>query len=313
MESGAVTGADGRWSDAGPWISGLASLDEERARREYFSAEPRAHRFEIASQLYAEVLQLAYVNLERADRLSQAIKWLADLLGDESTRTLSLRSRGHLSFARGHYAEALECYQEAIPHLEKLGHDLDLGRTLTSALQALIYLGRYEQAFQWAQQARTIFQRHGDQLRLARLESNIGNILFRQDRYTEALQYYEQAREPLAKLGEPRDLAAVMSNMAVCCTSLGRFPDAVTLYKAVRELCIKHSLPLLVAAADYNIAYLYYQRGDYVQAMRLYAISRLNATQAGDSYHAALCDLDESEMYLELNLTAEAAQLARTN
>jgi CHAT domain-containing protein len=308
MSSGVVT--SGQLDDAGVWISKLASLDEECARRDYFLAEPRAHRFEIATQLYAEALQLAYVDVDRAARLSQAGEWLAELLDDESARAMSLRSRGHLSFARGQYGEALECYQAAIARLEALGHDLDLGRTLTSALQALSYLGRYDQALQWAERARVIFERHSDELRLARLRSNMGNILFRQDRYSEALQNYEEAQEPLARLGEPRDLAAVLSNMAVCCTSLGRFPDAVAFYNAARAHCVKYGLPLLVAAADYNIAYLYYQRGDYVKAMHRYTISRANAERAGDSYHAALCDLDESEMYLELNLTAEAAQLA---
>ncbi len=195
--------------------------------------------------------------------------------------------------------------------LERLGQDLDVGRTLTSGLQALIYLGRYDQAFQWAERARGIFERHGDQLRLARLSSNMGNILYRQDRHVEALEYYNQAREPLGRLGEPRDLAAVLSNMAVCCTSLGRFADAVSHYEAAREHSVRHGLPLLVAASDYNVAYLYYLRGDYLRAMRLYRVSRAHAEQASDFYHAALCDLDESEMCLELNLTDEGAQLAK--
>src|SRR5579871_5621056 len=207
--------------------------------------------------------------------------------------------------------QALQRYEIAIALLERLDRELDIGRTLTSGLQALIYLGRYDQAFEWAERARGIFERHGDQLRLARLKSNMGNILYRQDRHVEALHYYNQAREPLGRLGEPRDLAAVLSNMAVCCTSLGWFTDAVSYYEAARDHCVRHGLPLLVAAADYNIAYLYYLRGDYIRAMRLYRVSRAHAEQAGDFYHAALCDLDESEMCLELNLTDEGGQLAK--
>ena len=84
MPSSVLTGRDDRLDDAGAWISELASLDEEHARRDYFLAEPRAHRFDLALQLYAEVLQLAYVDLERAARLAQAAEWLAELLDDES-------------------------------------------------------------------------------------------------------------------------------------------------------------------------------------------------------------------------------------
>ena len=35
-----------------------------------------------------------------------------------------------------------------------------------------------------------------------------------------------------------------------------------------------------------------------------------HSDRAGDAYHSALCDLDRSEMYLELNLTEEAGELA---
>ena len=297
--------------DIALWIARLGDLSEETSRREFFSSDPGSLNLFTSETLHTEVLRLAYVDLQRAERLAQATEWLADVLEDEIARAFSLRSRGHVYFAQGQHPHALECYEAGIVLLERLGEELAVGRTLTSGLQALIYLGRYDQAFQWAERARAIFERHGDELRLARLASNMGNILYRQDRHIEALEYYGQAREPLARLGEPRDLAAVLSNMAVCCTSLGRFADAVSQYQAAREHCVRHGLPLLVAAADYNIAYLHYLRGDYLRAMRLYRVSRVNAEQASDYYHAALCDLDESEMCLELNLTDEAAQLAK--
>jgi tetratricopeptide (TPR) repeat protein len=297
--------------DSAAWIARLGDLAQEDARREFFSSVPQAHHLATAEQLHTEVLRLAYVDLKRAERLAEATEWLADVLHNPAARAFSLRSRGHVFFAQGQHSKALESYEAAIRLQETLGLELDIGRTLTSGLQALIYLGRYDQAFQWAERARGIFERHGDQLRLARLASNMGNILYRQDRHADALAYYEKAREPLGRLGEPRDLAAVLSNMAVCCTSLGRFADAVGHYEAARDHCVRHGLPLLVAAADYNIAYLHYLRGDYIRAMQLYRVSRAHAEQASDFYHAALCDLDESEMCLELNLTDEGAQLAK--
>jgi len=297
--------------DAARWIARLGELEDEAARREFFLDAPPPP--DLAAALHAEVLRLAYVDLERAARLAQAAGWLAGLLRDETTRAFSLRCRGHVHFARGQHAEAVQNYEAAIRGLEtRGGGDLDVGRTLNSGLQALIYLGQYDRALEWAERARAIFSRHGDELRLARLASNMGNILFRQDRHAEAMQHYEAAREPLSRLGEPRYLAAVLSNMAVCCTSLGRFQDALAYYQAARDHCVRSNLPLLVAAADYNIAYLHYLRGDYVQATRLYRVSRADAEQAGDFYHVALCDLDESEMCLELNLSDEAARLARS-
>ena len=296
--------------DAAAWIVRLGDLDDEAARRQLVQHAPAVPG--LSPALHAEVLRLAYVDVERAARFAQASEWLAGESGDDVTKAYGFRCRGHVQFARGQHSEAVQSYQAAIGLLESGGGDLDIGRTLNSGLQALIYVGEYDRAFEWAERARAIFSRHGDELRLARLASNMGNILYRQDRHAEAMQYYEAAREPLGRLGEPRDLAAVLSNMAVCCTSLHRFPEALAHYQQAREHCVHHQLPLLVAAADYNIAYLHYLRGDYVQAARLYRVSRADAEQAGDFYHVALCDLDQSEMCLELNLSEEAAHLAQS-
>ena len=69
-------------------------------------------------------------------------------------------------------------------------------------------------------------------------------------------------------------------------------------------------MPVLVAVADYNIAYLYYLRGEYTHSIELYRAARENCRTLGDAYREALCDLDQSEMYLELNLSEEGAHLA---
>jgi CHAT domain-containing protein len=67
----------------------------------------------------------------------------------------------------------------------------------------------------------------------------------------------------------------------------------------------------LVAQADYNIAYLHFFRGDYNRALDLLRAARVACSAAGDSYHAALCNLDQAEIYLELDLSDEAAEMAR--
>jgi CHAT domain-containing protein len=70
-------------------------------------------------------------------------------------------------------------------------------------------------------------------------------------------------------------------------------------------------MPLVVAESDYNIAYLHYLRGEYARAIELYRATREHCKELGDTYHQGLCDLDQSEMYLELNLVEEGAHLAR--
>ena len=261
--------------------------------------------------LYERVVRVARVDLRQAERLADAATWLADKLGDDRSRAQSLRAVGHVLLIGRKYAEALERYGAALQLFRTAGQDIDVGRTLSGgALQSLIHLGRYQDALASAQEARRIFKRHGDLLRLARLDSNVGNILFRQNRFREALALYERAQAQLANVGEPQDVAAVLINTAVCCTFLNEFQKALDTYHLARRHCQTHDMPLLVAQADYNIAYLHYLRGEYTRALELYRAAEKQSDEVGDAHFRALCDLDRSELYLELNLNDEARELA---
>ncbi len=292
------------------WIRRLAALPG-RPHQELLEQSTEFHRPEVVEQIQSEVAHLVLVDLDQADRLTEAAGWIAETLDDDYCRALSLRASGHVLYARSRYSLAAERYQAALALFERLNREAEVGRTLSSALQALAYLGQYDQASAWAERARGIFTRLGDRLRLARLDSNAGNILYRQDRYAEALHLYERAREEFRDLGEPRDVAAVLSNMAVCSISRSEFDRALGYYREARIWCEQQGMPLLVAEADYNIAYLHYLRGEYKRAIELYQTTREHCAKLGDVYHEALCDLDQAEMYLELNLTEEGAELAQ--
>src|SRR5258708_33822536 len=70
-------------------------------------------------------------------------------------------------------------------------------------------------------------------------------------------------------------------------------------------------MPLLRDQADYNIAYLYYFRGEYSRAIEMLFATRRACELTGDAYHLALCHMDLSEIYLELNLSEEAREMAQ--
>ena len=296
---------------AGAWFQTVAdAATADSGQAEFFNSHGELRNRRSVELLHDEVLRVLYADPALAERLARAAAWLSSDLGDPGSRALATRAAGHVSYARSRYEDAIGHYQEALDVFTSLETDLEIGRTLTSGLQPLIYLGRYREAEAWAARAREIFRRLGDHLRLARVTSNVGNMLYRQDRYAEALATYEEAHATLSRLGEHRDVAAVLSNIAVCNISLSRFTQALECYHTAREYCERHGLPLLVAGADYNIAYLHYLQGDFLRAIELYQRSREHCRSAGDAYHAALCDLDEAEIYLELNLNSEASRLA---
>ena len=304
MTSGAeLTGQD-------ELIDALAGIRQARARATFLRRNRQLWHPSVVERIYARVVRLARTDLVRADGLARAAHWIAERLGDEACRAQSLRAIGHVHHTRGEYAEALEHHQAAQKAYRDLGRDIDVARSLNGALQSLICLGRYDEALAWAAEARAIYERHHNDLGLARLDSNVGNILYRQDRFAEALVLYERAHEQLTRVGEPQDVAATLINMAVVQISLNGFDNAVRAYHEARAFCQQHDMPLFTLRADYNIASLYYMRGEYTRALDMYRTARAQSDRLGDPFHAALCDLDRSEIYLELNLADEAKELA---
>ncbi len=272
---------------------------------------PETRRAALLDRLVVEISREVFADSARAVKLADACDALARLIQGGEAEGKAVRARGHMQFARNRHEEAVTLYERAIALFQEAGSRVEEARTMSSGLQSLIYLGRYQQAEDWSQRARQVFEESGDALRLARLDSNRGNILYRQDRYQEALSSYETAREGLERIGDARDVASVITNMATVQISMGRFEDALRAYREARAKCGEAGLNRMAAAADYNIAYLHYLRGDYLRAIDIYRHTRLLCKELGDPYHEALCDLDEAEMYLELNLSREGARLAR--
>jgi CHAT domain-containing protein/tetratricopeptide (TPR) repeat protein len=296
--------------DQPAWLAYLLEMTDDGERQAAFSAQPRFHNPDLLPLIHAELIRCLYSDRTRARRAGALAEMAAQAVPDETSRAIGQRCQGNLLYADAHYAAAVDCYRESIRLFESAGREAEAGRVYFGGLQALIYLGRYQEAHAWAGEARVRFEQAHDELRLARLELNIGNLYYRQDLYQQAMEHYALARQRLATSDQPQDYAAVLSNSAVCLSSMGRFAEALAEYQEAQAWCRANGLGLLAAAADYNVAYLHFLRGEYRRASQLYKLSRVHSNEVGDEYHAALCDLDESEMLLELNMASDAQLLA---
>ena len=288
----------------------LAELDPGLRPEDVVQAHPEFCERDVIIRIADEVNRVAREDLNRAEQFAAIISWLADAIDDNYCRARAARCRANINVLRSKNSEALKEISTALELFRDLGEDLEQAATLSSSLQPLIYQGDYAQAWKNAEEAKEIAVLHKDDLLLARLEINFANILHRQDRFREAVQHYQLALEKLTKLQQPRDSAIALVNLAVCYISLQDFRKAEQAYETARELSVREEMPLIVAQADYNIAYLHYYRGEYKAAMELYQKTRVYSASVNDQYHAALCDLDQAEMYLELHLHEEAMRLA---
>ncbi len=238
---------------------------------------------------------------------------IARKLGNQIVIAQSLRAMGNALYLTGQNRSAIRFHQRASNIFIKLGNTKELARTLNASIQPLILSGQYDRAFAAAEEARQIFLAEHNDWRLARVELNLGNIFHRQDCFAEALEYYQRAagffRTSPDK--DPEALAVALHNVAMCLVGLNDFPHAREGFEEARQFAIERGMHLLVGQSDYNIASLYYLQGDYTRAIEMLRASRETCLKANDGYHVALCQLDLSEIYLEVNQSKDAADMAR--
>src|SRR6266481_4498499 len=291
-------------------LSELTRLENDEDRQSFLSRHPTLVRPNVVEELAPLVVKQIRLDARNALRLAEGVVLIARKLGRKESVAVALRAKGNALHACGENHAAVEHHDRAYEIYVSRGRWNDAARTLSCSIQPLILVGEYERAFAASRRAEEIFTRLGDHKHLASLENNVGNIFHRQDRFEEALAHYERAYIALAGDQEWQHAAVALSNIAMCLVGLNDFPRSLDCYKRARELCVKYDMPRLRDQADYNIAYLYYFRGEYSRAIEMLLATRRACEISGDLYRFALCHLDLSDIYLELNLSEEAREMA---
>ena len=289
----------------------LSRLPDEASRRKYVLRHPQLVCPATVEQLSEAVRKQVRVDTKQALAFAEAALVIAEEIHDEEVLARALRAKANGLWFQGQCKPAVELLDRAVELFERAGSNTEVARTLSTSIQPLALLGDYDRALAAAEKARDIFRLTGEDSRLARLEINVANILHRREQWTEALTRYERAYKQLLPYGDVEGIGVALHNMAVCLIRLNDFHRALKTYQDARKFCEDNGMPRLMAQADYNIAYLHYCRGDYSRSLELLRGTRQVFKDNGDAYHRALCDLDQSEIYLELNLMKEAEQLAR--
>ena len=291
-------------------LQDLAGMKDDASRARFLARRRALCTADVVRQLNDAAREKLRVDPQQALSLAEAAVSIARKLGKQDVLASSFRSKANALYMIGDNQKALEFHAQALGIFRKMRNPEEEARTLNSSIQPFLLLGEYDQALEAAEQARNLFRRTGDHRRLAHVEINVGNIYHRQDRFEEGLAYYERAYELLLPFHDAEGLAVALYNMSVCLITLNDFPRALATYQRAREMFVQHGMTLLVTQSDYNIAYLYYLRGEYSRAIEMLRATREECEKNGDAHVLALCYLDLSEIYLELNLSTEAKETA---
>jgi CHAT domain-containing protein len=294
-----------------PAFVALEKLTDETSLQRFLAANKKTVRARQLRQLIKSSHSQLRVDPRAALAIAELAISIARRIRHKHCLGSSLRAKANALYMLGDNRAALDLHGQALRIFRSLQAPREIARTANASVQPFILLGEYENALKAATRAKRLFKRLRDKRRLAHAEINLGNIYHRQDRFEEALSCYKRAYSTLAALADGEGLAVALNNMSVCLVSLNDFRRALAAYKRARNLSARHGMTLLSTQTDYNIAYLYYLRGEYGRSIELLRAIREQSGNTGDSHILALCYLDLSEIYLELNLSKEAIQTAQ--
>jgi CHAT domain-containing protein len=204
--------------------------------------------------------------------------------------------------------EALPYYELVIAGYEARGNLARASRVRIGYVEALLNSGRYADAFSVAQVAEQWLKENGDNEGYARLCTGVANAYSRLGQHQRSSEYYAIAARVFEETGDRAALAKVYLDLGYVLYQLDQYEQSDAMYEHAEQVSREMQLDALEEQAKYNRAYLHYLRGLYSEALQ--GFSRIRQQLTSSSRHIALCDLDEAEIYLQLNLSKEAATLA---
>jgi CHAT domain-containing protein/tetratricopeptide (TPR) repeat protein len=213
--------------------------------------------------------------------------------------------------ANEEYVESLPFYREAIRGLEEAGEVNRAARIRLGFITALSTTGQSREALAVGQEAKRLFQEAEDYASLAKLATNLGAVYQRLDDNERAVQHHFEASELFKKIGDERALAQSYLNLGNTLCLMDRFTESEEMYSSCEAIAVRLGIDDLRSHSVYNKAYLYLLSGRFSQALLVYRDARRLFNEEGSRRHAALCDLDESEIYVQLKLPQDALRLAQ--
>ncbi len=251
------------------------------------------------------------VESERGVSLAKACLQIAAHSGNDRLLVQSWRMLAYTLTANEQYEESLPYYECSVSGLQAMGEARPAARARLGYIAALFHTGRYQEALVVAAVAEDWFKKNNDEEGFARLCNNVANLYDRLDEHTQAYRYHLTHSEIIQKIGDQEGLAKSYLNLGNSLASMDQFEKADQMYENSENLSQQLGITELWAQASYNRAHLYYLRGRYSDAFGSFSRLRQHFERSGSRRHYALCDLDEAEIYIQLNLSREAATLAR--
>jgi tetratricopeptide (TPR) repeat protein len=262
---------------------------------------------ELSGFLSREIHAESQKSLKRALQIAARFAAVARSQG-KTLELSSVRLLANMLHFSGRYTEARDNYQRAII---LAGKDAILKARLNRAIaDVFMYLNNPAESRRRIANALKVFRSRQMADDIAMTQVNYANILHRQDKHADAEKLYREAGQHFKSIGNDLKLAHCQYNRANTLVQLFQMNEAESEYRSAEAIWQKHGHDLDVTEARYGLAWLMMLRGDFHVALTLLQDCEDRYKLAGNRRMAALCELDRAEVYLGLNLFADANESA---
>jgi tetratricopeptide (TPR) repeat protein len=156
------------------------------------------------------------------EEAQQAFKATNDRMGE--IRCLSMA--GHLTYARGDYANSLSLYKHCLSLTKGIGWRYANSHNLSAIGNCYFELGNYLQAKNFHQQALIICKEVGNLERESMSLDTLGLIFHFSGEFTKAKSFYEKALEIDRKINNPRSKSYVLTHLGNTLIQLKQVAEA---------------------------------------------------------------------------------------
>ena len=242
----------------------------------------------------------------RAQRAASAASILSKLDPGPAVNATAAWLRGIADITKGRFETAVVSLDEAAAALTDKA---DAAQVQVAKLLALAMLGRYAEAIGAGRSAQRVFAATGDQLAAGKIEMNLSNIVSRQGKYREAEKYGLSALRRFRRSGERTWQAMAENSLANTYTDLNDLSKAEKFSRLALETARGQKMSVTQAEIEANLGNISMLRGRFGDALRSLESSRQRYDELAMPHQSAIADLEIGDIYLELNLLAEADEI----
>ena len=263
--------------------------------------------------LETEFLKLLTTDIDAAGKWLPVLrKRIRNCSAEEQGRALRLMGRYYE--AKSNHRRAIRWTQRALDVFRQCNHREGIYQCLRMLFTSHLHLGIYPRAHQYAEEA--LANPRLEERERLKIQVNLGVLEYRRHHYVPALHAFTQALQLLKRHPHPETEAIVLYNLANLFVFMNKFVEAKRNFEKAQRLFRTQKRALYEAHVLHAIGNLNTILGQYFHADSKLKQSRKTYLKCGDSFGAALCDIEIFRMEIRLNRMERALdripELART-